>query len=116
MLALDPDLTLGPDDVVPPAPDAKITAKQHDRTLFTNDAGTMTVGLWDCAAMVTDMAPFPTHEFVHLLDGAVTITEEDGTEHAFQAGDVFFVPQGTVCSWNIPHYVRKYYAALDLSP
>jgi hypothetical protein len=50
-----------------------------------------------------------------MLEGAVTITEEDGTPHIFKAGDAFFVPKGTVCSWKIDRYVKKFYAILDLS-
>lgn len=113
VFALDSDLKPSEADRVEHAPDAKITPRQHDRILFTNDTGNMTVGLWDCEAMETEFAPFPTHEFVHLLEGDVTIVEEDGTSNAFTAGDVFFVPHGTVCSWRVPHYIRKYYAALD---
>ena len=63
----------------------------------------------------SEMRPFPWYEFVQMLEGAVTITEEDGTPHIFKAGDTFFVPKGTVCSWKIDRYVKKFYAILDLS-
>lgn len=110
IVALDPGMT----------PDAGDRVKgegavQHDRILFSNDHGNMTVGLWDSAAWHSQMAPFPVHEFIQVLDGAVMITEEDGTQHDFGAGDVFFIPAGTVCRWEVPDYARKYYAALDPS-
>ena len=38
-------------------------AKQRDRVLFTNAAGTMSVGLWDTAPMLSEPFPFPYHEF-----------------------------------------------------
>lgn len=91
------------------------TTPQREELLFRNDHGNMDVGLWDTRTMLTEMAPFPWHEFAQVLDGEVTITEMDGTEHRFKAGDVFFVPEGTVCSWHVPQYLRKYYASIDPS-
>ena len=108
ILAVDPEMALNASDQVDGA-----RAKQHDRVLFTNDHGNMTVGLWDSAAWTTEMEPFPNHEFVQVLEGDVTITEDNGTVHDFTAGDVFFIPQGTMCSWDVSRYVRKFYAAID---
>ena len=86
---------------------------QRDNVLFTNDAGNMFVGMWDSTAFESEMKPFPTYEFVQLLEGEVTITEQDGTAHPFKAGDAFFIPMGTVCSWNTTGYIKKYYSVLD---
>jgi uncharacterized cupin superfamily protein len=86
---------------------------QRDSPCFTNDAGNMFVGMWDSAPFESEMKPFPCYEFVQLLEGEVTITEEDGTAHRFEAGDAFFVPKGTVCSWKTSVYVKKLYSILD---
>lgn len=91
-------------------PDAPV---EHDHVAFTNDAGNMAMGIWDCAAATFEMSPFPVHEFVYVLEGETVITEEDGTVHEFGPGDCFFVPKGTVCQWHIPRYIKKYYAGLD---
>ncbi len=88
---------------------------QHDNILFTNDAGNMFVGMWDSTALDSEMRPFPWHEMVQLLEGEVTITEEDGNEHLFRAGDAFFIPMGTVCKWQTSGYVKKFYSILDPS-
>ncbi len=88
---------------------------QHDSSAFVNDAGNMFVGMWDSTAFETEMRPFPSHEFVQLLEGEITITEGDGTTHQFKAGDVFFIPEGIVCSWKTNGYVKKYYSILDVS-
>ncbi|MEO1732186.1 MAG: cupin domain-containing protein [Pseudomonadota bacterium] len=108
VLALQPTRELTDANLLPGT-----TTPQRDEVIFTNDHGNMEVGLWDTQAMSTDMAPFPWHEFAQVLDGEVTITEPDGTRHVFTAGDVFFIPAGTICSWRVPHYLRKYYATLD---
>ena len=85
---------------------------QRDAHVFTNDAGNMSVGMWDSTAFKSAMQPFTIHEFAQILEGEVTISEHDGATHRFAAGDVFFVPKGTVCSWTSGGYVRKYYATL----
>ncbi len=86
---------------------------QRDNIVFTNDAGNMFVGMWDSTAFESQMKPFPCHEFVQLLEGDVVITEGNGTSHAFSAGDAFFIPMGTECSWRTTGYIKKFYSILD---
>jgi uncharacterized cupin superfamily protein len=85
---------------------------QHDSLAFTNDAGNMFVGMWDSTPFESEMLPFPCHEFVQLLEGEISITQGDGTVHQFKAGDAFFTPEGTVCSWKTSGYVKKLYSIL----
>jgi hypothetical protein len=86
---------------------------QHDNLFFTNDAGNLYIGMWDSTALDSEMRPFPWHEIVHLLEGEVLITEDDGSSHKFVAGDVFFIPMGTICRWQISDYAKKLYAILE---
>lgn len=88
---------------------------QRDTNRFTNDTGNMFVGMWDSTPFESEMKPFPCHELVQMLEGEVTITEGDGTTNTFKSGDVFFVPMGTVCSWKVTGYIRKFYSILDPS-
>jgi hypothetical protein len=71
--------------------------------------------MWDSTAFESEMLPFPCYEFVQLLEGEITITEQDGFVNVFVAGDVFLVPEGTVCSWKTTAYVKKFYCMLDTS-
>ena len=86
---------------------------QKDHNIFTNDAENFFVGTWESGPMKSKMKPFPAHEFVRMLEGEVSITEENGTTQTFKKDDCFFVPKGTVCSWSIPVKVKKHYAILD---
>jgi len=110
---LEPDVGLTLTDTTDPFEITGPKPLQRKHTFFTNDSGNMVAGVWDSTAMVSKMRPFPTHEFVQMLEGQVTITETDGTAQTFVAGDCFFVPKGTVCSWEIKNYVKKYFAILD---
>ena len=111
---LDPDVEMEPMDTSDPFEIEGAAPEQKNHTIFTNDAGNFHVGTWESGPMVSKMLPFPTHEFVRMLGGEVTITEEDGSSQTFRGGDCFFVPKGTVCSWKITNHVKKHYAILDL--
>ena len=82
---------------------------QKDAPVFVNETNNMHVGMWESAPFESLMKPFPCNEFVQLLKGKITITEQSGESHTFVAGDVFFVPEGTVCSWKADGPVRKFY-------
>ncbi len=111
---LDPDVEMAKMDITDPFEIEGAMPEQKNHTIFTNDAGNFHVGTWESGPMVSKMLPFPTYEFVRMLEGEVTITEEDGTAQTFRGGDCFFVPKGTVCSWTIKTHVKKHYAILDL--
>jgi len=87
--------------------------EQRDAVAFTNDAGTMTVGMWETTPFETEMAPFSVHELCQILEGEAIITDEEG-EHRFGPGEVLFIPKGTVCSWKSDVPLRKYYAIVDM--
>ena len=85
---------------------------QRDASVFVNDTNDMFVGMWESAPFESLMRPFPCNEFVQLLDGEITISEQSGRRHMFLPGDVFFIPAGTVCSWNTTGRVRKFYCMI----
>lgn len=112
--ALDSEVEMAPVNTTDPFEIEGEVPAQKNHAIFTNDAGNFHVGTWESGPMVSKMLPFPTHEFVRMLEGEVTITEQDGTVQTFRGGDCFFVPKGTVCSWTIKDHVKKHYAILDL--
>ena len=58
----------------------------------------------------TAPAPFSRNELMVLLEGSVTLTDGDGQEHHFTAGDSFYVPKGAVMGWKNTEKVKKFYA------
>ena len=109
VVVIDPTLELTDADILEDAEDAV----EREREFFTSDDETMTVGLWDCQAFEGEIEPFPSHEFVYMVAGEVTIKEPGGVSQTFHPGDAFFVPKGTLCSWHVPQYIRKFFAAVD---
>lgn len=106
VIVMDPDAPLH--DVSEPGGPA---AREH--VAFTNDAGNMRVGLWECGAADFGMCHVSVHEFVQVLAGEATITEANGTKHQVKAGDCFFIPKGTECRWQVSEFVKKYYVQTD---
>jgi uncharacterized cupin superfamily protein len=109
IVVLEPDVTLTDVDETTWS---ACGARQRDRVIFTNDAGTMSVGLWDTGTMTSELYAFPWHEFVQVLEGTVEIHSADGSVETFGPGDAFFIPQGTLTRWHVPSYLRKYYVAV----
>lgn len=109
IIPLDGDAGLSDDDEISYSDSG---AKQREREIFVNDPGTMTVGLWDTEAVVTEPYPFPYHELAVVIEGTVTITGADGTAETFEPGDAFFIPAGTITQWTVSKYLRKYYIAI----
>jgi uncharacterized cupin superfamily protein len=63
-------------------------------------------GVRTSTAFESKTDPHAVHEFMHLLEGTVTIVHEDGTELEVSAGERFFIPKGTVRSWKQSGPVR----------
>jgi uncharacterized cupin superfamily protein len=102
-----------------PAPELLLSPPpvQRDKQYFADPTGQWTVGVWDSTAYHRKTITFPRHELMHLLEGAVTLTEESadgaGTAQRFKAGDTFFVPMGTRCDWQSKERVRKIYCIMQ---
>jgi uncharacterized cupin superfamily protein len=63
-------------------------------------------GLWSCTTGKFRWE-FGWDEFVHILEGRVTITEEGGTVHELGPGDTAHFPLGLVSHWHVHEDVRK---------
>lgn len=114
VVVIDPATEFTDDNILADSEGTGSGAVEREVILFTNDAGTMTVGLWDCQALDgAGTSLFPCHEFVVMAAGEVTIREPGGIAQTFGPGDAFFVPQGTPFSWHVPHYIRKFFAAVE---
>ena len=80
---------------------------------YKDHTGKFIAGTWQSEAFNSEMQPFPRNEFVYLQLGSLVITEQEGNEQVFTAGDAFFVPQGALCSWRARGDVRTFYAILQ---
>jgi len=70
-------------------------------------------GVWDCTAMTLKFCPYPVHEFMFLLEGAVTMELADKSRITVTAGEAFVIPKGLPCKWIQEGYVRKLFMILE---
>jgi len=60
-----------------------------------------------------EVSEFPWHyderETCLLLEGEVTVIDEQGRSLSFGAGDLVVFPSGMSCTWRITKAVRKHY-------
>jgi uncharacterized protein len=76
----------------------------------TTADGTMISGVW-AATPGTFHATYSNFEFVHLLEGEIAITPEDGDTVVVKAGDAFVVEPTFKGTWDIRKPVRKHFTA-----
>ena len=89
----------------------------HSSHLYVNDEERgIKIGVWECTPHSSKMQPFAVNEFMILLEGSVTVLEQDGKATTVQAGEAFVVPKGVVCQWRQSEPVRKYFAILGGGP
>lgn len=77
--------------------------------VFVDVSGQFAVGVCDTTASHRKAVASTRHEWMHILEGSVTVTDDAGTAHGFSAGDTFLVPLGTVCDWTCTEYLRAIY-------
>ena len=86
---------------------------QRGHLYFNDESLGLMAGVWDCTANVGKMEPYGVNEFMHVLEGSVTMVLEDGSEETISAGEAFVIPKGLVCQWKQPEYMRKYFVIFD---
>ena len=76
--------------------------------LHTSSDGSMISGVWECTPG-TYHATYTDYEFVHLMEGRITITPDGGTPVTVKAGDAFVVEADFKGTWTIEEAVRKHF-------
>jgi uncharacterized cupin superfamily protein len=75
-----------------------VLAVSADRTALTL--------LWDCTGGSFRWI-YDQDETIHILEGAVTLTLQDGRTADLAPGSIVFFPAGSVVHWTVHGYVRK---------
>ncbi len=59
--------------------------------------------------MTSKLRPHAVNEFMYILDGAVTIVDQNGHEETISTGQSFVLPKGMPRIWKQTETVRKFY-------
>lgn len=93
-------------------PNGFTTSDKTEMNLFAyaSDDESLLSGVWDCAPAREEYPDgYPVHEMMHIISGSVTLTHSEGESETFVAGDTFFIPKGSHCTWENTETMRKFY-------
>ncbi len=92
--------------------DSFTTDDKSETNLFAyvSDDESILSGVWDCAPAREEYPDgYGVHEMMYIIFGSVTLTHPDGRSETFKAGDTFFIPKGSPCTWENIEPMRKFY-------
>lgn len=97
----------------PPAANVLLTPtpKAWSEELFA--CANLRIGLWQCEAYGRKSVEPSYSELMFILEGAVTLTPEQGPASRVSAGEVVVVPAGVATAWNTEETVRKVYCIVS---
>ena len=102
-----------------PGGPAGVGLKASGRTeahTYLRTPGNERSGVWRAEPATTGPHTPKYSEFMYLIEGSVTLVDDDGRRDTFKAGDAVLVPRGTTYTWQQTEPLRKYYAIFDLEP
>jgi len=95
-------------DSIPPFPDEAVLKGRSENWLTTLHQGDFLVAIYESTpAMINISNPYPYDEFVHILEGEVTLTHIDGDKQTYREGERFLVPKGWIGTWDMPVKFRE---------
>ena len=104
-----PDMPIEPSWIIEGTPRAR------GKVYLQSADGKVSSGIWDCTAGRFRWN-FGWDEFIHVLEGQVTISQTGGPTITLQAGDMAHFPLGVTAEWFVPRYVRKVFTVRTPEP
>ena len=81
----------------------------RDVEVFLSKDKDFDAGIWSSEANVWEITdPYPYNEYMHFIDGSVTLTSSDGTVTQVNAGDSVIIPRGWTGTWDTPGCTKLY--------
>jgi uncharacterized cupin superfamily protein len=97
-----PDMPLDPATILAGRPAAR------GIVLLENHSGNIASGIWTCEPGEFRLT-FTGDEFMHVLDGEVTITDESGHSLTLRRGDSAHFPHGLKSKWVVTQTLRDFF-------
>ncbi len=86
---------------------------QNYHLYFEDAALGLSVGIWDTTTMQEAFGPYPTDEFILVIEGSFAMAGGKGSVVTATAGDSVCFRQGIPTSWKQDGYLRKIYLTLS---
>jgi len=82
---------------------------QSTYAYYDDDETGLYVGVWETSEMQEKFQPYGMDEFMWILEGQVTMVDENNQETPVKSGEAFVIPKGYPCSWKQTGYLKKFY-------
>jgi uncharacterized protein len=86
--------------------------EQRTRNFFSDATGRFFAGTWESSPGKWKIR-YTENEFCHMTAGRVRITDANGRQREFKAGDTFVIPAGFAGTWEVLESARKLYAIFE---
>jgi uncharacterized cupin superfamily protein len=81
----------------------------HDVEVFRTESGLFDAGMYRSGKVRAEITePYGMHEYMHFLEGGVTLTSSDGTVTEVGAGDSVVIPADWTGVWDTEGYTKIY--------
>lgn len=88
-------------------------AEERGQMFFTNETGNVNAGLWECSPCTERVRDYPYDQVCVVLEGALTIVDEDDHAETFGPGDVFIIPRGFNGDWRMTERYRNFFVTIE---
>ncbi|MGI9318250.1 MAG: cupin domain-containing protein [bacterium] len=102
---LDAELSMSPWEPMPLVGELTGDSQPLERFHRVYEAATYTpcevrAGVWEAEAYSEKVDNYPYNEIIFVIEGSISIVDENGTDSLFKAGDCFFLQRGFNGYWN----------------
>lgn len=66
-------------------------------------------GVWECTPCKEKVSSYPGDEFMTVLEGSVTVTDDQGITATYGVGDSFVMQKGWSGIWHMTEFFKKYF-------
>ena len=81
----------------------------YDVEVFRTESGLFDAGMYRSGKVRAEInEPYGLHEYMHFLEGGVTLTSSDGTVTEIAAGDSVVIPADWTGVWDTEGYTKIY--------
>jgi uncharacterized cupin superfamily protein len=81
----------------------------HDVEVFRTESGLFDAGMYRSGQVRIEITePYGVNEYMHFLEGGVTLTSSDGTVTEITAGDSVVIPKEWTGVWDTDGYTKIY--------
>jgi len=81
----------------------------HDVEVYRTESGLFDAGMYRSGKVRAEInEPYGVHEYMHFLEGGVTLTSSDGTVTEIGAGDSVVIPADWTGVWDTEGYTKIY--------